>query len=180
MGSTRHAAFLKWFSGLIVFCSKIYGLLRCSGPFGFWKQDQLAKYEMLMPDVFGCGLLCSWTIDSFKEGRELLLPICPIVSILGLILATEFSIIMLIVFVVTQSWTFVMCFIPSLITSFLIKCGIFIHCCRNCVVLWSSSQWANSVTAHLLGAGLLGVSFLLVQCVSVWVFCGPVLHQQQL
>lgn len=33
----------------------------------------------------------------------MLLPICPIVSILGLILATEFSIIMLIVFVVTQS-----------------------------------------------------------------------------
>ena len=33
----------------------------------------------------------------------MLLPICPIVSILSLILATEFSIIMLIVFVVTQS-----------------------------------------------------------------------------
>lgn len=85
-----------------------------------------------MPDVSGCGLLCSWTIDSFKEGRILLLPICPIVSILGIIVATEFSIIMLIVFVVTQSWTFVMCFSPSLITSFLIECGIFTHCCRNC------------------------------------------------
>lgn len=69
---------------------------------------------MSMPDVFGCGLLCSQTTESSKERGILLLPMCPIVSILGTILATGLSIIVLPLFAVTHGAEHLSCILLNL------------------------------------------------------------------
>lgn len=112
---------------------------------------------MSMPDVFGCGLLCSQTIESFKERAILLLPICPIVSILGTILATGLSIIVLTLFAVTHGAEHLSCILLNLWSLLLFWSNLeFPSCAAVTGGFVKRSRGANPAVGHCLDAWAVG------------------------